>query len=560
MPIEFSCKCGHKFKVDEKLAGRTGKCKHCGAAMTIPWPSAVGQPKGPPKQSDGGAPTEAVPPPLPSALISQAPPLPSASVPQETEQTRQTADSRPGRDASEAKPPSLSKVPLAVGGGVVGLVLLLTLFFANRSQHSPTIAREIEDLCDERRYAEAHALAEKYLDEGLGEFLKGTMAGTSEEELSDRMVEHGFPDVLFLRGKIELLYADYIPHVMQAEAVRSFQKAIEFDPRFETKVISLIEDHIKDSLKEAGSEKALAKQMLEKSRILMANHDYANIPNVLSGSSLGGDARRAKAGAAVGILSHFDESRAQSLRSEIDASNGDSSDSDDAERVQAAAKEAREKLVPELTESLRGLTVEGFRSWAGRDPGYIIASMRPYPLILPKGLLLAEVFQAPPYSAEEVALFKELARCYALQWSTDHVACTSDKFRWNSMIDLAMKHPEAFLAPLLDAAQVDSDLAVELLRRTPGTVHTPGMNKWVAMPDTFDAADSRKIVRTIADRYASFMIEFAAQDELNLSHFWYQEWRGPEPNYLREWLLDRDPALAETHFPHIRRGHFRPEL
>jgi hypothetical protein len=425
---------------------------------------------------------------------------------------------------------------------VLGLVLLLVLFFENRS---PTIVRDIEDLCDQRKYAEAHALANTYLEEGLAEFLEGTMSGMSEEELSDKMLEHGFPEVLLQQGKIELLYADYIPGVTQVESIRAFRQAIEFDPSYEARVVTTIEDHIQDTLKTPGSKGALAKQMLEECRMLMANHDYANIPNVLGGSSLGGDASRDKASAAVEILSHFDKNRAQTLQSKIVAASASPSDPEDRERVQAASLEAREELLPELIESLHGLTVEDFRRQAGADPGYIIPASRPYGLILPKGLLFGEIFQSPPFSEEEVALFEELARCYALQWSTDHVPCTSDEFRWTGMIDLAMKHPEPFLGPLLEAAQVDSDLAVELLRRTPGTVHTPGMNKWVPMPDTFDATDSHKIVRAVADRYASFLIDYAAQDELNLSYFWWQYWRGPKPNYLVDWLLDRDPTLAE---------------
>ena len=36
MPISVSCKCGKMFSFADKLAGRSGKCKRCGRAISIP--------------------------------------------------------------------------------------------------------------------------------------------------------------------------------------------------------------------------------------------------------------------------------------------------------------------------------------------------------------------------------------------------------------------------------------------------------------------------------------------------------------------------------------------
>src|SRR4051812_11019940 len=36
MAIDFACACGQKYSVDESLAGKSGRCKKCGATMLIP--------------------------------------------------------------------------------------------------------------------------------------------------------------------------------------------------------------------------------------------------------------------------------------------------------------------------------------------------------------------------------------------------------------------------------------------------------------------------------------------------------------------------------------------
>src|SRR5207247_6470440 len=36
MSIQFTCDCGKSIRVKEELAGRTGRCPHCGAKLTIP--------------------------------------------------------------------------------------------------------------------------------------------------------------------------------------------------------------------------------------------------------------------------------------------------------------------------------------------------------------------------------------------------------------------------------------------------------------------------------------------------------------------------------------------
>jgi len=40
MPITVSCPCGKSFTVGDEFAGRTGKCKGCGAALVVPTPAA----------------------------------------------------------------------------------------------------------------------------------------------------------------------------------------------------------------------------------------------------------------------------------------------------------------------------------------------------------------------------------------------------------------------------------------------------------------------------------------------------------------------------------------
>jgi hypothetical protein len=40
MPITVNCPCGKSFTVGDEFAGRTGKCKGCGAALVVPAPAA----------------------------------------------------------------------------------------------------------------------------------------------------------------------------------------------------------------------------------------------------------------------------------------------------------------------------------------------------------------------------------------------------------------------------------------------------------------------------------------------------------------------------------------
>ncbi|HVJ83106.1 MAG TPA: hypothetical protein VNC50_18705, partial [Planctomycetia bacterium] len=39
MPISFSCACGQNYVVDDAAAGRSGRCKKCGASMVVPQPA-----------------------------------------------------------------------------------------------------------------------------------------------------------------------------------------------------------------------------------------------------------------------------------------------------------------------------------------------------------------------------------------------------------------------------------------------------------------------------------------------------------------------------------------
>jgi ubiquitin-protein ligase/DNA-directed RNA polymerase subunit RPC12/RpoP len=74
--IEFSCNnCGKRFSMAEEFAGRKGKCKQCGATLTVPAP--------PPKAADKivievpSVPQQTQPP----AIVSPQPPMASPSVP-----------------------------------------------------------------------------------------------------------------------------------------------------------------------------------------------------------------------------------------------------------------------------------------------------------------------------------------------------------------------------------------------------------------------------------------------------------------------------------------------
>ena len=42
MSITVTCACGKSFTVGDEFAGRTGKCKGCGAALTVPAPESTG--------------------------------------------------------------------------------------------------------------------------------------------------------------------------------------------------------------------------------------------------------------------------------------------------------------------------------------------------------------------------------------------------------------------------------------------------------------------------------------------------------------------------------------
>lgn len=72
MSINFHCSCGQRLQVPDEMAGRTGKCPSCGAAVLVP-----GAPAAP-----AAPPPPAPPPPVvqspPAAGAGAAPPVPPA--------------------------------------------------------------------------------------------------------------------------------------------------------------------------------------------------------------------------------------------------------------------------------------------------------------------------------------------------------------------------------------------------------------------------------------------------------------------------------------------------
>jgi len=90
MPIEVTCDgCGARFKAPDAAAGKKGKCKKCGAVITIPVPEPVGAPAEEDDMYDIAEPAPAPAKPYKPAGTSDAvapappyrppPPIPSAT-------------------------------------------------------------------------------------------------------------------------------------------------------------------------------------------------------------------------------------------------------------------------------------------------------------------------------------------------------------------------------------------------------------------------------------------------------------------------------------------------
>src|SRR3954469_9411384 len=91
MPIEFACQgCGTRYRVNDSLAGRSAKCRHCGEMMTVPQVSSSAGPKPPTPKS----------PESMSGIAFQDAPEPSAPV-----QSQQRSAQRPSHRPQPAPPP-----------------------------------------------------------------------------------------------------------------------------------------------------------------------------------------------------------------------------------------------------------------------------------------------------------------------------------------------------------------------------------------------------------------------------------------------------------------------
>src|SRR5690349_19123250 len=100
MAIEFSCRCGSRFRVEEETAGKRARCKACGQYVIIPAASAVASAKRP-ATATSSTPGHSALVPEPPPIISPA--LPSSSDPwidrqiEQHQQLTQSVASNPGR-------------------------------------------------------------------------------------------------------------------------------------------------------------------------------------------------------------------------------------------------------------------------------------------------------------------------------------------------------------------------------------------------------------------------------------------------------------------------------
>jgi hypothetical protein len=100
MAIEFACRCGSRFRVDDEMAGKRAKCKACQQYVIIPPASTVapvGQPAAVGSQTPPPFPP---PPPPPPVVLPAAPPDSDPWMDRQIEQHQrltQSAASNPGR-------------------------------------------------------------------------------------------------------------------------------------------------------------------------------------------------------------------------------------------------------------------------------------------------------------------------------------------------------------------------------------------------------------------------------------------------------------------------------
>ena len=73
--ICFSCsRCSHELKINEKMAGRKGKCPYCGQPIEVPAAKALEVPAA--VWSEATIPSPSTPEPMPAIPVATAPPQP----------------------------------------------------------------------------------------------------------------------------------------------------------------------------------------------------------------------------------------------------------------------------------------------------------------------------------------------------------------------------------------------------------------------------------------------------------------------------------------------------
>lgn len=138
MPIEVTCDgCGARFKAPDTAAGKKGKCKKCGAVITIPVPEPVGAPAEEDDMYDIAEPAPAPAKPYrPTAASSDAPaPAPPYRPPPPIPQSGASAammsrgvvpkSAGAGSWKNSNNPPKSFQVLKGIGGVVLILVGLL---------------------------------------------------------------------------------------------------------------------------------------------------------------------------------------------------------------------------------------------------------------------------------------------------------------------------------------------------------------------------------------------------------------------------------------------------
>jgi hypothetical protein len=137
MPIDVTCDaCGARFKAPDAAAGKRGKCKKCGAVITVPVPEPIGAPAAEDDMYDiaepAPAPAKPYKPAASSGTVAPAPPYtpppPTAASAAMMARGVVPKSANAGTWKNSNNPPVIMKV-LGLVAGVI-LILLGLLFIA----------------------------------------------------------------------------------------------------------------------------------------------------------------------------------------------------------------------------------------------------------------------------------------------------------------------------------------------------------------------------------------------------------------------------------------------